>query len=269
MQQEVDQMEQWLSQANRVAVLFAACVLLASLEALAPLFHYRKGRLRRSVPNLMLALGVVGVNVILTSVTATLASVVTGSGFGLFHSIARLHPFLFAAVGVAGLDFLGYIAHLLLHKLPWGWSLHRVHHSEREVDVTTAFRQHPGETLWRQGWLWLGIVAFGLPLWVVAAYLSLSSLNALFEHANLNLPGLIDRWLRAAMVTPRMHKIHHSRDNRETDSNYSNIFSVWDRIFGTYVREADFQRLRYGLDGFDTERKQTLRALLIEPFSRS
>src|SRR5215203_1923990 len=85
------------------------------------------------------------------------------------------------------------------------------------------------------------------------------------EHANIRL-FRVDRWLRLLIVTPNMHKVHHSRDQRETDSNYSNIFSIWDRLFGTYTSSIDFRRLNYGLEGFDVKERQTLSGLLKMPF---
>ena len=107
---------------------------------------------------------------------------------------------------------------------------------------------------------------FGIPLWVVVVYLILSGLNAELEHANIRLNLRVDRLLRLLVVTPNMHKVHHSRDHRETDSNYSNIFSLWDRLFGTYTSATDFRRLNYGLDGFDVKERQTLSGLLKMPF---
>jgi sterol desaturase/sphingolipid hydroxylase (fatty acid hydroxylase superfamily) len=196
------------------------------------------------------------------------AAIVTRRGIGCFVG-ARLHPGALALLGIAGLDLSAYVAHLLLHKLPLGWRFHRVHHSELEVDVTTAFRQHPGETLWRLLWQCIGTVAFGLPFWVLPVYLSLSSLNALLEHANLRVQESVDRFLQLLIVTPNMHKIHHSRVVDETDSNYSNIFSIWDQLFGTYTRRAEYRTLRYGLDGFDSKQKQQLKELIIEPFRRA
>lgn len=171
-----------------------------------------------------------------------------------------------AVLGILALDLFGYFAHVLLHKSWFGWQFHRVHHSESAVDVTTAFRQHPGETIWRLLWQLAGIVAFGMPLWIVIIYLILSALNAQLEHANIKLNSRLDRFLRLVIVTPHMHKAHHSRDQRETDSNYSNIFSFWDRLFGTYTAEIDFRKLCYGLNGFDTKERQTLRGLLKMPF---
>jgi len=133
--------------------------------------------------------------------------------------------------------------------------------------VTTTFRQHPGETIWRILWQLAAILVFGLPLWVVIVYLILSGLNAQVEHANIRVSRALDRVLRLLIVTPHMHKVHHSREQRLTDSNYANIFSYWDRLFGTHTAEVDFQRLRYGLDGFDGKETQTVRALLRMPFT--
>jgi len=115
-------------------------------------------------------------------------------------------------------------------------------------------------------WQFAGTVILGVPLWVVPLYLSLSGLNALFEHANVTMSERLDQWLRFIIVTPHMHKVHHSRLAAETDSNYSNIFSLWDRIFGTYTARVDYRNLRYGLDGFDGEKDQTFARLLTGPF---
>lgn len=261
-------MEAWFTDRARLAALIAACTLLWSIESLVPLFRYRQGRLRRALPNLVLAVGVVLTNLAFASMTASVSAVVVRNHFGLLAGV-RLHPWLLAFAGVAGLDLFAYLAHLLLHKIPLGWKFHRVHHSELEVDVTTAFRQHPGETIWRIFWQCLGAAVLGLPFWVVPLYLSVSSLNALLEHANVRMGDHLDRYLRVLIVTPNMHKIHHSRRMAETDSNYSNIFSLWDRLFGTHTRWADYRELRYGLDGFESGGKQALTGLLSEPFRSS
>ncbi|HEV8430335.1 MAG TPA: sterol desaturase family protein [Pyrinomonadaceae bacterium] len=164
------------------------------------------------------------------------------------------------------LDSFTYFAHVLMHKSWFGWQFHRVHHSDGEVNVTTAFRQHPGETVWRILWYVLAIATFGIPLWALLLYLAVSTLNAQLEHSNIKLWEPLDHVLRVLFVTPNMHKAHHSREQIQTDTNYSNIFSIWDRIFGTDTATVDFQRLRYGLDGFDDRRNQTFPALLKLPF---
>lgn len=258
-------MELWLSDRNRLAVLLAACALLSSVEFLIPLFHYRQGRIRRALPNLLLAAVVVLMNLAFAFVTASISAMVTHRKIGLLGGM-HLPRWVLLIAGVAGLDLFAWFAHVLLHKVPLGWRFHRVHHSELEVDVTTSFRQHPGETLWRVIWQWAGVMTFGLPFWILPLYLTLSSLNALFEHANIRMSRGLDWCLRLIIVTPHMHKIHHSRISVQTDSNYSNIFSIWDRLFRTYTEQLDPHNLCYGLAGLDDSQRQKLKALIIEPF---
>lgn len=258
-------MQFWLSEQTRLSALILLCALLWTLESVAPLYRYGKNRLPHMVPNVVLALLLVLTNLALSVGTARLTAFTDRHEIGLFH-LLEWSPLLIVIFGVAALDFFGYWAHRLLHMSWLGWQFHRVHHSEAAVDVTTAFRQHPGETVWRILWQLAAVVVFGLPLWVVAVYLTLSGLNAQLEHANIRLDDRVDGLLRLFVVTPNMHKAHHSRIQRETDTNYSNIFSVWDRLCGTYTPCVDFGKLRYGLDGFDEAGKQSLRGLLRMPF---
>jgi sterol desaturase/sphingolipid hydroxylase (fatty acid hydroxylase superfamily) len=249
----------------RLLVLVGLCGLLWSVESVVPLYRYQQSRLRHAVPNVALALILVLTNLVLSFGSAYLAGLTVRDAFGLFPLLG-IAAWIQAIVGVAVLDLFAYFAHVLLHKSWLGWQFHRVHHSENAVDVTTAFRQHPGETVWRMLWQLGAVLVFGIPLWVVVIYLILSALNAQMEHANIRLNRSVDHLLRLVFVTPHMHKVHHSRNQTETDSNYSNIFSCWDRVFGTYTPAIDFKRLRYGLDGMDARERQTLWALLKMPF---
>ena len=258
-------MQSLLTDQMRLLALLTLCGLLWSLESIVPLFRYQNSRVRHALPNIALTLILVVTNLALSFSSAYLAAFAVRSGVGLFL-LFDLSAWTQTVFGIVALDLFAYFAHVLLHKSWLGWQFHRVHHSENEVDVTTTFRQHPGETTWRILWQLTAIVVFGFPLWIVIIYLIVSSINAQMEHANIRLNSNIDRLLRLLIVTPHMHKVHHSRDQRETDSNYSNIFSCWDRLFGTYTAEINFQKLRYGLDGFDGRETQTLRALLKMPF---
>ncbi len=259
-------MEPWLSSQSRLLALVILCTVLWSLESAIPLYKYKKHRLRRAVPNLTLTVLLVLMNLVLSFASANVAGFSENRGMGLFL-LLKLPSWSTAVLGILALDCFAYFAHLLLHKSWVGWQFHRVHHSEREVNVTTAFRQHPGETLWRILWQVLAVAIFGLPFWVIVVYLVISALNAQFEHANIRVNESLDRLLRLIVVTPNMHKVHHSRAQQQTDTNYSNIFSIWDRVCGTYTPIIDFGQLRYGLDGFDDSNKQTLPALLKMPFT--
>jgi sterol desaturase/sphingolipid hydroxylase (fatty acid hydroxylase superfamily) len=239
----------------RIAALLGACTLLWVIEGRRPFMALGAHRLRHVRPNLVLAALTVLTNVALAAALPARAA-----------ALSRECPFWLQAVaGVAILDFFAWIAHVLLHKTAWGWRTHRVHHTDVAVDVTTAFRQHPGETLWRLAWRLLPIWLIGIPLPVVALQETLSAANALLEHANIALPEATDRLVRSIFVTPNMHKWHHSRDARETDTNYGNILSIWDRLFGTLTSDPGFSRLRFGLDGFDGAGSQSLSGLLRMP----
>jgi sterol desaturase/sphingolipid hydroxylase (fatty acid hydroxylase superfamily) len=251
------------SDSSRVLLLIVGCAVLWSLESAIPLYRGGEGRFRRALPNVGLTALLLLTNFALSFVAAGVAAWVASHRVGLLL-VLRLPAFANVIAGIAVLDLFAYVAHVLLHKMPFAWRFHRVHHSDQAVDVTTAFRQHPGETVWRILWQLLAIVLFGLPLWIVLIHLTVSAMNAQLEHANIRLSDRTDRWLRLLFVTPNMHKVHHSRLQRETDSNYANIFSVWDRIFGTYTRRVEFATLRYGLD--DVSDRATFVNLLRMPF---
>src|SRR6476660_1366290 len=195
----------------RLALLVFLCGLLWSLESLVPLYQYRNSRVRHALPNVALTIILVLTNLGLSFSSAYVAAFTDRSGVGLLTWFA-LSPWIHAILGVLVLDLFAYFAHVLLHKSWLGWQFHRVHHSENVVDVTTAFRQHPGETVWRLLWQLAAIVVFGIPMWIVIIYLILSALNAQLEHANIKLNSRFDSGLRLLIVTPHMHKTHHSRD---------------------------------------------------------
>ena len=258
-------MQALLTDQGRLVMLIVLCGVLWALESMIPLYRFRYSRVRHAMPNVALTLMLVITNLSLSFSLAWLAGFSVRNGIGVFVFLG-LPIWAQLVFGVLALDLFAYVAHVLLHKSWFGWQFHRVHHSENAVDVTTAFRQHPGESVWRIFWQLAAIVVFGIPLWVIVVYLILSGLNAELEHANIRLNSRLDLFLRLIVVTPNMHKVHHSRDQRETDSNYSNIFSIWDRLFGTYTRAIDFRCLNYGLDGFDVKERQTLGGLLKMPF---
>jgi sterol desaturase/sphingolipid hydroxylase (fatty acid hydroxylase superfamily) len=255
----------WIPDEVRLSLLVIGCGLLWVVESVRPLYRDRPHRWRHALPNLGLTVILILTNIVLSFSSAAGASYAEHHHVGLLFLVPA-PMWITVIVGIAGLDLFTYLAHVLLHKSPMAWHFHRVHHCDREVDVTTAFRQHPGETVWRILWQVAAIVVFGIPLWVVVLYLTLSSLNAQLEHANITLNARVDWLLRWFIVTPDMHKAHHSRYQPETDSNYANIFSLWDRLFGTYTARINFRELRYGLEGDDRHEHYTLAGLLRLPF---
>lgn len=250
----------------RLAFLFATFALVLLFEKALPLFRYAAtDRLRNIGRNFAITAIFLSVHLALNPLSPWAAKAALDAQFGLSYWLG-LSPAGQLLLGIVGLDLFAYFAHVSMHKLGWMWRFHRMHHADRFVDVTTAFREHPGETLWRIGWSLAGVFVFGVPAWALVTYLTLSALNAQFEHANIRLPDRLDHWLRLLFVTPNMHKMHHSRRLPETDSNYSNLLSIWDRLGGTYNHGPRFAELRYGLDDFDDVEKQSLAGLLKMPF---
>jgi sterol desaturase/sphingolipid hydroxylase (fatty acid hydroxylase superfamily) len=256
----------WMSNSSRLAFLLATFAVVFAFELALPLFsRTRAGLISHAVRNLLLTAVFLGVNLLLSPLSPLSTGFVTTTQFGLSYWLG-LSPLAQLVVGIVGLDLFAYFAHVTMHRIPALWRFHRVHHSDAEVDVTTAFREHPGETLWRIFWHIAGVIVFGTPMWVLITYLTLSAMNGQLEHANIRVPAKLDRWLRLLFVTPNMHKVHHMRHLPETDMNYSNLLSIWDRLGETYSHGPDFARLHYGLDGFDDPDKQSVAGLLKMPF---
>ena len=256
-------LESLLDGKTRGALLVLWMFVLWLVEQRIPLTLARS---RSTGPNLLLTLSLVAVNLSCATLLLFTAQWAEAHQFGMFN---WLHAGTAVRLlgGVMLLDFwAAYVIHVLCHKFSALWQLHSVHHSDVVVDVTTAFRQHPLESLLRVAFLISGTLFLGLPLWIVALYQTLSALNAQLEHANVRVPPRLDRALQWLFVTPNYHKVHHSENQPETDSNYGNIFSLWDRIFSTLNRRTSYHDISYGLDYLDKAQRLSFWALLKLPF---
>jgi sterol desaturase/sphingolipid hydroxylase (fatty acid hydroxylase superfamily) len=167
---------------------------------------------------------------------------------------------------IVALDCSAYLAHRALHASLVLWRFHRVHHSDPAVDVTTTIRQHPGEGLVRYAFMAAAALAVGATPGGFAIYRAWSALHGLLEHANVRTPRRLDTLFILVVTTPNMHKVHHSRTAAETNTNYGNIFSLFDRLFATFTPSARGTHVVYGLDGFDDAATQTTGGLLALPF---
>ena len=147
------------------------------------------------------------------------------------------------------LDFLHYAAHRCQHALPWLWRFHALHHSDPDVDVTTSVRHHPIEYLIAAGFYWLAVLALGIPVIVVTSHALAVFTAAVITHGNIRVPEWLDRALQPVLITLDLHLVHHSMVNDEANSNFGAVFSVWDRLFGTYRRlpRAELDRLVFGV----------------------
>jgi sterol desaturase/sphingolipid hydroxylase (fatty acid hydroxylase superfamily) len=249
-----------------VMVVCATMAAVTGIELAVPLFLRTAEARGRACANLGLTGLTFALNGALDSAAALIA---LAFALGEPGVMARLGIPLAVqiAAGIVVLDFsYGYLAHRAMHGSPLLWRVHRVHHSDPFVDVTTSYRTHPIEGFWRFLFLIVPVWILGVPVEGVVIYRLLSAINGIFEHANIRLWAPIDRALSLVWVTPNMHKVHHSRLCIETDSNYGNILSIHDRLLRTFTPTARALAVRYGLDVADPAQVKSLRALLMMPF---
>jgi sterol desaturase/sphingolipid hydroxylase (fatty acid hydroxylase superfamily) len=172
-------------------------------------------------------------------------------------------------VGVTILDIVIYLQHVMFHAVPLLWRLHMMHHADLDFDLTTGLRFHPIEIILSMILKMMVIVALGPPVTAVLAFEALLNGMAMFNHGNITIPISMDKWLRRLVVTPDMHRVHHSVIIRETNSNFGFNLSVWDRLFGTYCDQPQkgHTGMTIGLSQFRNVKKLTLPQLLILPFT--
>ena len=248
-----------------IGAILLTMAVVAWLETIIPLHFGTPSSRAHLVPNLALTFITFGTNVFLNAAVVSTLMLLPALGFGVLNRFP-LPPFAALVVTVLVLDFSFYVAHVAMHKIPALWRYHLVHHCDAVVDVTTTIRQHPGEGVIRYVFMAVFAVVLGAGPMPFAVYRAWSALNGLLEHANLRLPRWLDRLLSLVTTWPNMHKVHHSRRPEETDTNYGNIFSFWDRIFSTFTPSARGTDIDYGIEGFDDPQTQTTKGLLWLPF---
>ena len=191
------------------------------------------------------------------------------NNFGILQWIPNLPLWTEVVLGVMLLDFVGaYLPHYTEHRIKPLWMIHLVHHSDPNVDTTTANRHHPLESVVRFFFTMIGVFILGTSIGIIMMYQALSVLSTQFSHANIKLPKKVDRWISYFMVSPDMHKIHHHYRLPYTDTNYGNIFSIWDRLLGTFSY-YETEKIVYGVDVFPDEVKNIqFWSLLKQPFEK-
>jgi sterol desaturase/sphingolipid hydroxylase (fatty acid hydroxylase superfamily) len=190
------------------------------------------------------------------------------AGVGLFNWI-ETNPILALAGGFLVRSFTSWATHLAMHKIPFLWRFHRVHHSDTFLDISTTVRFHPVEFLINLPILLTAVAVFGISPVTLMLYEVFDAGMNVFTHANVRLPEKLDRALRVLIVTPDMHRVHHSSYHRETDSNYGATLSIWDHVFRTYTRKdpGDLAAMEIGLKEAQDRRANSLLWLLLLPFS--
>jgi len=246
---------------------------LSVLAAMA-LWELAAPRRRRDIPRVIrwsnnLALVVIDTAILRLSfpiLAVGLAVLAEERGWGLFNIIEA--PFGLAVIlSMLLLDLAIYLQHVMFHAVPALWRLHRMHHADLDFDATTGLRFHPIEILISMAIKLALVAALGPPAVAVLLFEIILNATALFNHANINLPRPVDRWLRWIVVTPDMHRVHHSVDPRETNSNYGFNLPWWDRLMGTYVAQPakGHEGMTIGIEQFRTTRDLWVDRMLIQP----
>jgi sterol desaturase/sphingolipid hydroxylase (fatty acid hydroxylase superfamily) len=252
----------------RIAAAAAVFAVMVLWEVLAPRRPWSVGRLARWPHNLgIVVIDALAVRILIPAAAVGAALVAAGNGWGLFH-VAGLRLSLASLLGFLALDVAIYAQHVAFHKVPLLWRLHRMHHADLDIDVTTGVRFHPIEIVLSMLIKIAVVLALGIPPVAVFVFEVVLNATSMFNHGNVAMPSWLDRVLRLIVVTPDMHRVHHSIAPRETDSNFGFNLPWWDRLFGTYraAPQAGHDRMTIGLSTFRDRAELRLDRLLTQPF---
>jgi sterol desaturase/sphingolipid hydroxylase (fatty acid hydroxylase superfamily) len=254
---------------QRMAILVGGLLFFWIIEGAIPLFplKYKKTKLRHAGVNFVFTVIHLIIHTFIAILIIKLSDWCLHNQFGLVYWF-NTGVILTIIIAVLALDFSSWLVHLIMHKVPLLWRFHLIHHSDTNVDVTTGLRHHPGDSILRGAFFLLLIFVSGAPMYGVMIYQTLVVLATAFTHANISLPSSLDRALSFFLISPNMHKIHHHWKQPYTDSNYGAVFSIWDRLLGTFM-SLDIKQVRYGLDRYyPAEKDEEVMALLKKPFEK-
>ena len=256
--------------ATRMSVFLGVLVVMALWEVWSPRRRIEIPRVLRWSNNLALVvIDTIVVRLVFPLAAVGLALMMQGLGWGLFNVI-DLPNWIEVIICVVLLDFAIYLQHVVFHHVPVLWRLHRMHHADIAIDVTTGLRFHPLEIVLSMAFKLLLVLVLGPPAIAVLIFEVVLNASALFNHSNIRLPKAVDTVLRLIIVTPDMHRVHHSIDPTETNSNYGFNVPWWDRLLGTYIAQpkAGHDDMKIGIELFRTRRDLWIDRMIMQPFRR-
>jgi sterol desaturase/sphingolipid hydroxylase (fatty acid hydroxylase superfamily) len=257
-----------LTPIQKVLWITACLTFFWLLEGAKPLFGGAYKKWSHAGKNLIFLGFTMIINLVMGALTAGMFAWGDSENFGLLKMV-EWPWWLELLITVMWIDLIAqYTVHYFLHKVKWMWKFHMVHHSDTMVDATTGTRHHPGDYLIREVLALVATVALGAPFAYYMFYRMSSVLFTYFSHANIRLPDWLDKSLSLVFITPNVHKFHHHFERPWTDTNFGNIFSFWDRIFGTLVYD-DPKKVKYGLDVLDDATAGDVKYQLKLPFNDS
>ena len=253
----------------RLISFFAILIVMASWEILTPRRTLTVSKSIRWSNNLaIVALNTIILRLIFPAAAVGIAAFAYSQGWGILHYL-QLPFWVSVLISVIFLDAVIYTQHVLVHAIPILWRLHRVHHADLDFDVTTGSRFHPIEIIFSMLIKFAAIILIGPPVLAVLIFEVLLNATSMFNHANVRIPPKFDRVLRWFIVTPDMHRVHHSVEDDETNSNFGFNFPWWDRLFGTYRNQprAGHEQMTIGINTFrDQQHCSWLPGMLLLPF---
>jgi sterol desaturase/sphingolipid hydroxylase (fatty acid hydroxylase superfamily) len=259
-----DQMPSW-----QKLIWIIICLLFSwSLESFFPLFNLNYKKWHHAGVNFIFLTTTLVINILFGIATIRVFDYITINDIGILN-LVQMPVWTELLIAILFLDFVAqYIVHFLLHKISWMWKFHMIHHSDTKVDATTGTRHHPGDYVLREIFALLAVIILGAPFAFYMVYRIVTIFFTYFTHANINMPVWLDKALCKVFITPNMHKFHHHFERPWTDTNFGNIFSFWDRIFGTFVYE-DPKKIIYGLDVLDSRLDEDVLYQFKVPFDKS
>jgi len=254
----------------RMAILVSGLLFFWIIEGAIPLLSlsYKKSKLKHAGVNMIFTVIHLIIHTFLAILIIKLSDWCKTNEFGIVYwTHAGVIGTIFISFFI--LDFFGgWLVHIVQHKVPFLWRFHVIHHADNNVDVTTGLRHHPGESVLRGIFFFIGIIVSGAPMYAVMIFQTIIVFITAFTHANISLPKKLDHALSYILVSPNMHKVHHHWKQPYTDSNYGAILSIWDRLLGTF-KKLDPSQIKYGLDRYySNEKDEDIASLMKSPFTK-
>ncbi len=263
-------MPQLDEQTIRLTIFISVLIACASIEAIFPRKQRTQSRFPRWLTNIsIIAIDSIAIRLMGQVTAISAAAYASTNGWGVFNFI-DLPLWLEIVLAVALLDLAVYAQHVVSHNIPFLWRFHRVHHADRDIDVTTGSRFHPIEIVLSMLYKCIIVLLIGPTVFAVFLFEIILNASAMFNHTNMKLPLSVDKVLRMLCVTPDMHRVHHSTIPKETNSNYGFFLSIWDRFFGTYIPQPKegHDGMVIGLDEYQSNRPSHIFWCLKLPFQK-
>jgi len=252
--------------AAKPLLIFSTLIIIFTLESAFPHYRNREHRFEHAFPHVLTAIfNGIFTRLLLSGLTLQAIDWGGQHSLGFAHALP-LPSYAKTAIIFVLFDIWMYFWHMANHRITFFWLFHRAHHADTEMDTTTALRFHPGELV-LSTFIRMPVVIFlGMSFAELVLFETMLNISTLFHHSNMAVPEKWDRMLRTVMVTPNMHRVHHSIEMPETNSNFTSLLSVWDRLFRTFKAREDTRAITLGLPGFREKKWQRLAGFLFTPF---